>query len=312
MAVTFQDYYEALEVPRDASADDIRRAYRRLARKYHPDLNKDPGAEDRFKQVSEAYEVLRDPDKRARYDRLGANWKAGQDVSDTGGFEGFSGGNGFGDVHVEFGGDGEFSDFFEELFGRRAGRGAATGRGGGFEGFSMRGGDHEAVLELTLEEAAAGGKRRISLGDGRDFEVQIPRGVRDGQRIRLAGQGSAGAGGGPAGDLLLRVRLKPHPRFRVQGRDLYVDLPVSPWEAALGAEVPVPTLDGSARVRVPAGSSSGRRLRLRGQGLPGTNGSAGDLFAVLEVHVPKRLSKRERELFQELASTSGFDPRRDR
>ncbi len=174
----------------------------------------------------------------------------------------------------------------------------------------MRGGDHEAVLELTLEEAAAGGKRRISLGDGRDFEVEIPRGVRDGQRIRLAGQGSAGIGGGPAGDLFLRVRLKPHPRFRVEGRDLYVDLPVSPWEAALGAEVPVPTLQGSARVKVPAGSSTGRRLRLRGQGLPGPNGSGGDLYAVLAVHVPKRLSKRERELFEQLAETSKFDPRK--
>ncbi len=305
MAVAFQDYYEALEVPRDASPDDIRQAYRRLARKYHPDVNKEPGAEDRFKQISEAYEVLRDADKRARYDRLGANWKAGEDVSGAGGFDGFRTGDGFGDVHVEFGG-GDFSDFFEGLFGHRARRGASRG---GFDGFSMRGGDHEAVLELTLEEAAAGGKRRISLGDGRDFEVEIPRGVRDGQRVRLAGQGSAGIGGGPAGDLFLRVRLKPHPRFRVEGRDLYVDLPVSPWEAALGAEVPVPTLQGSARVKVPAGSSTGRRLRLRGQGLPGPNGSGGNLYALLAVHVPKRLSKRERELFEQLAETSKFDPR---
>jgi curved DNA-binding protein len=319
MAVAFQDYYEALEVPRDASEEEIRRSYRRLARKYHPDINKEPGAEDRFKQLSEAYEVLRDKDKRAQYDRFGENWKAGQDVSAAGGFEGFRGGPGFpggdgyGDVRVDFG-SGDFSDFFEGLFGQR-GRGRADGgtrRGSRFDGFSMRGGDHEAVLELSLEEAAAGGKRRISLGDGRDYEVEIPRGVRDGQRIRLAGQGSAGVGGGPAGDLFLRVRLKPHPRFRVEGRDLYVDLPVAPWEAALGAEVPVPTLERSARVKVPPGSSSGRRLRLRGQGLPGTNGSSGDLYALVEIHVPKRLGKRERELFEQLAETSKFDPRKGR
>ena len=320
MAVAFQDYYEALEVPRDASEEEIRRSYRRLARKYHPDINKEPGAEDRFKQLSEAYEVLRDKDKRAQYDRFGENWKAGQDVSTASGSEGFRGGPGFpgggdghGDVRVDFG-SGDFSDFFEGLFGQRGRRRADGGssRGSHFDGFSMRGDDHEAALELSLEEAAAGGKRRISLGDGRDYEVEIPRGVRDGQRIRLAGQGSAGVGGGPAGDLFLRVRLKPHPRFRVEGRDLYVDLPVAPWEAALGAEVPVPTLERSARVKVPPGSSSGRRLRLRGQGLPGTNGSSGDLYAVVEIHVPKRLGKRERELFEQLAETSKFDPRKGR
>lgn len=307
MAVAFQDYYDALEVPRDASQDEIRQAYRRLARRYHPDVNQEPGAEDRFKQVSEAYEVLRDPEKRERYDRLGANWRAGQDVSGTGGFEeAFRQGDGFGDVRVEFGG-GEFSDFFESLFGRRGGAGGGRS---GFEGFTTRGSDHEAVLELSLEEAASGGKRRLSLGDGRSLEVDIPRGVRDGQRIRLAGEGGPAAGGGCAGDLFLRVRLKPHPRFRVEGRDLYVDLAIAPWEAALGAEVAVPTLEGSARVKVPAGSSSGRRLRLRGQGLPGNAGApAGDLYAVVTVHVPKKLSKRERELFEQLASVSKFDPR---
>jgi curved DNA-binding protein len=323
MAVAFQDYYEALEVPRTASQEDIRRAYRKLARKYHPDVNKEPGAEDRFKQISEAYEVLRDEDKRARYDRLGENWKSGQDVSGASGFdEGFRSADRYGDVRVDFGGagfgggdfsGGDFSDFFEGLFGqrgRRSGPGAA-GRGA-FDGFATRGGDQEAVLELTLEEAAAGGKRRISLGDGRDFEVEIPRGVRDGQRIRLTGQGSAGIGGGPSGDLFLRVRIKPHPRFRVEGRDLYVDLPVSPWEAALGAEVPVPTLTGSARLKIPPGSDTGRRLRLRGQGLPGPDGSSGDLYAVLAVHVPKRLTKKERELFEQLAATSRFDPRKGR
>ena len=308
MAVASQDYYETLGVARDASDEDIRRAYRRLARKYHPDVNKEPDAEDRFKQISEAYEVLRDEEKRARYDRLGANWRTAPDVSGEEGFSGFRGTNGFEDVRVEFG-DGAFGDIFEGIFGQARGRARAGARGDGFSGFQMRGEDREAVLELTLEEAAAGGKRRISLGDGRDYTVDIPRGVRDGQLLRLAGQGGPGAGGGPAGDVLLRVRLKPHPRFRVEGSDLFVDLPVAPWEAALGAEVPVPTLEGSARVRVPPGSSTGRRLRLRGQGMPDARGGAGDLYAVVAVHVPKRLSKRERELFEQLAAESKFDPR---
>jgi curved DNA-binding protein len=326
MAVGFKDYYETLGVARDASDADIRRAYRKLAREYHPDVNKEPGAEDRFKEVAEAYEVLRDKEKRERYDRLGPNWRTGDDVSGAAGFEeafrraggGRGGGGGFGDgsgdVRVEFGG-GDFSDFFEGMFGRRgrAGAGRAGAGATGFEGISMRGGDQEAVLELTLEEVASGAKRRVSLADGREFEVEIPRGVRDGQRIRLAGQGSAGIGGGQTGDLYLRVRLKPHPRFRVQGRDLYVDLPVSPWEAALGASVPVPTLNGNARVKVPAGSSTGRRLRLRGQGLPSDgDGASGDLYAVIAIHVPKKLTKDERELFERLAAVSKFDPRKGR
>jgi curved DNA-binding protein len=308
MPVTFQDYYEALGVSRDATADEIRQAYRKLARTYHPDVNKERDAEDRFKQISEAYDVLRDPDKRERYDRFGSNWRAGQDVSGASGFEdAFRAGDGFGDARVDFG-DSDFSDFFENVFGRR--RGAGGGRAG-FDGFSMRGNDREAVLELALEEAARGGKRWLSLGDGRSLEVDIPRGVRDGQRIRLAGEGGAGAGGGPPGDLFLRVRLKPHPRFRVEGRDLYVDLAVSPWEAALGAQVPVPTLEGNAQVKVPSGSSSGRRLRLRGQGLPGSGGAqAGDLYVVLTIRVPKKLTKKERELFERLASVSKFDPRK--
>ncbi len=314
MAVGFRDYYEVLGVPRGASDEEIRSAYRKLAREYHPDVNKDPGAEDRFKEVSEAYEVLRDPERRERYDRLGANWKAGEDVSGASGFgrgTGFGAGTGFGGASGFGGGDGRgfgdsggFSDFFESFFGGRPG-----GSARGFEGFSMRGGDQEATLEVTLEEAARGGKRKISLADGREFEVRIPPGVRDGQKIRLAGQGGEGASGGPAGDLYLRVRIKSHPRFRREGDDLVVELPVAPWEAALGATVPVPTLDGSAKVKVPAGSSSGRRLRLRGEGMPGPGGRKGDLFASVRIVVPKKLKKRERELFEELAAASRFDPR---
>jgi curved DNA-binding protein len=311
MAVGYHDYYEALGVGRGASADEIRSAYRRLARENHPDVNKDPGAAERFSEIAEAYEVLRDPEKRGRYDRLGADWRAGQDVSDAQGFGG-GGANGFGaGARVDFGtgGDTDFSDFFDSLFGggrasSRGGRRRQTG-----DGFAFRGADHEATVELTLEEAARGGKRRFTFDDGRDYAVTIPRGVRDGQRIRLAGEGAPGVGGGPSGDLFLRVRLRPHPRFRVDGRDLEVDLPVAPWEAALGADVAIPTLEGTATVKVPAGSSSGRRLRLAGQGMPGPKGAPGDLHAVVTIVVPKKLKRDERKAYQRLAEVSDFDPR---
>jgi curved DNA-binding protein len=293
-----------LGVPRGASTDEIRGAYRRLARENHPDVNRDPGAAERFSEIAEAHEVLRDADKRERYDRFGANWKEGQDVSGASGFGGFGAEPGFGDVRVDFGG-GDFSDFFEGLFGARR-RGA---RSAGFDGFSVRGGDQEAVLELSLEEAAKGGRRHVSLADGREYDVEIPRGVRDGQRIRLAGEGGQGMGDGPTGDLFLRVRIKPDPRFRLEGRDLHVDLPVTPWEAVLGATVEVPTLDGTSRVRVPPGSSTGRKLRLRGQGMPGPRGGHGDLYATIRVEVPKKPSDEERELFERLAEVSSFNPR---
>jgi len=304
MATTTRDFYEILGVGRDAGADDVRRAYRKLARRYHPDVNKEPGADERFKEVSEAYEVLSDPDKRARYDRFGAAWRQAPDAGSPGASGGFDPG-GFGDVRVEFGdGDlGDFGDLFGSMFGRRGG-------GAGFGGFATRGSDHEAVLELSLEEAARGGSRQISLGDGRSYDVNVPPGVRDGQRIRLAGEGGRGAGGGPSGDLFLRVQLKPHPRFRLEGRNLHVEVPVTAWEAALGATVEVPTLDGTAKVKVPPGSSSGRRLRLRGQGFPGPRGGHGDLYATVRIVVPAHLSDDERELFEQLARTSTFDPRR--
>jgi curved DNA-binding protein len=330
MAVGFHDYYETLGVPRTASAEDIRKAYRKLARKHHPDVNKDPGAEDRFKEISEAYEVLRDAEKRRLYDRFGENWKAGQDVSSAPGFEEYfrqqgrgartgngraGAGGGPGEVFVEFGDDaGDFSDFFEGLFRRGAsGRGARRGGFGGFGDFDVfddRGADQEAVLELSLQDAARGGRQRIALEDGRTFDVDVPPGVRDGQRIRLSGEGAPGSGGGPTGDLYLRVRVRPDRRFRVEGRDVHTDLPVTPWEAALGAEVDVPTLTGTARVRVPAGSSSGRRLRLRGEGLPNPRATPGDLYAVVQVHVPKTLTDEERPLFERLAQVSQFNPRR--
>jgi curved DNA-binding protein len=286
MATATRDFYEVLGVERGASADEIRRAYRKLARHHHPDINKEPGAEERFKEVSEAYDVLSDPEKRERYDRFGAAWRQAGPTN---------GEPDFGDIDA-----GDLSELFETLLGG-AGRFRAA-----------PGADHEAQLELSLEEAARGGRRSLALGDGRSYQVDIPAGVREGQRIRLAGQGGRAAGAGAPGDLFLRVHVKPHPRFRLDGPDLYVDLRVTPWEAALGAEADVPTLDGSARVRVPAGSSSGRRLRLRGQGFPGPRGGHGDLYATVKVMVPKHLSDRERELFEQLAAESSFDPRKER
>jgi curved DNA-binding protein len=311
MAVGYRDYYEALGVPRDASADDIRAAYRRLARENHPDINKDPEAENRFKEVAEAYDVLRDPEKRERYDRLGRNWRAGDDVSGAAGFPGGAGGGfpgGAERVHFDFGEGGDFSDFFENLFGGR-GRAGGTGRGPDSFNFARPGADHEAVLDLTLEQIAAGGRRHLAFEDGREYDVDIPVGVRDGQRIRLAGEGGPGVNGGPPGDLFLRVRIAPHPRFRVEGRDVHVDVPVTPSEAALGAQVPVPTLTGTVRVKVPAGSSSGRRLRLRGEGLPGPGGERGDLLARIQIMVPKQLDERERALYEQLAAATRFNPR---
>lgn len=300
MSVGFKDYYEILGVPRDASADDIRRAYRKLARQYHPDINNETGAEERFKEVGEAYEVLSDPEKRERYDRLGDPRSAGAEGPNPADFEDLFGRGGFGsDVRVEFG-EGGFSDFFESLFGQ----GAGTTDGG-----PLRGRDREAVLDLSLEEALAGGRRRLSLDDDESFEVNIPAGVREGQRIRIGGKGAAGRGGGPAGDLYLLVHLRPHRRFRREGDDLQVDLRVTPWEAALGATVPVPTLSGTAQVKVPAGSSSGRRLRLRGRGLPTRNGERGNLYATVQIAVPKEMSDEERDLFEKLAAASDFDPR---
>ncbi|MGN6170490.1 MAG: DnaJ C-terminal domain-containing protein [Solirubrobacteraceae bacterium] len=290
MPLSYTDYYEVLGVARDADADTIRRSYRKLARKHHPDVSSDSDAEERFKEVGEAYEVLSDPDKRERYDRLGARWREAEREAPDESFEDFFAHQGSGDgIDVEFG-----DDLFEALFGARAGRG----------GGPLRGIDREALLELSLEDALAGGRRRLTL-DGREVNANFPAGVRDGQLIRLAGQGGEGRDGGPPGDLFLRVALNPHPRFRRRGDDnLDVDLPITPSEGALGATVTVPTPTGTARVRVPAGSSSGRQLRLGGRGLPRRGGGSGDLHAIVRIVVPKELSDRERELYEQLAESS--------
>ena len=323
----FKDYYQILGVSRDASQEDIRKAYRKLARKYHPDRSKEAGAEDKFKEVGEAHDVLKDPEKRAKYDRYGAAWKAAAQGQTSPGFEG---------VHFDFGsggfggfspGEGEqfgsFFDILEHMFGggraqpggRRSGGMGGFGRSGGMGGreWSAAGSDHEARLRLRLEEAAEGGKRRLTLADpdtgsARTFMVNIPKGILSGQRIRLSGQGGKGMGGGQAGDLYLSVEIEPHPYFRLEGRDLYTTLQVAPWEAALGARVTMRTLDGSVRVKVPEGSSSGRKIRLRGKGYLGPDGP-GDLYAEIQVVVPEKLSSEERRLFEELAEASHFKPR---
>jgi curved DNA-binding protein len=304
MAVGSRDFYDVLGVSRDASADEIRTAYRRLARQNHPDVNKDPAAAERFSEISEAYEVLRDDEKRRAYDRYGERWKAAAAGGVPPGAEPEGFGGGFPGFGTSAAGEGDLGDIFGSLFGGgRRRRGAA-------DGFSLRGGDHRATIDLTLEEAFRGGSRKFQLSDGRDYEVTIPPGVREGQRIRLAGEGGAGAGGGPSGDLLLDVHLLRHPRFRLRGRDVEVDLPVSPWEAALGATVPVALLDGGiAQVKVKGGTSSGTRLRLKGEGWPAGDGRREDLHAVVKVMVPTKLSRRERKLFHELAEASSFDPR---
>jgi len=277
-----RDYYEVLGVGRDASAEDIQRAYRKLARKYHPDVDRSPGAEDRFKEINEAYHVLSDPDRRRQYDEPPRAER------------GFAG-----TPAEEF----DFEDLLGGMFGGGRGRGP---------GVFMPGADQEAELQLTVEQAYRGGKRTLTLtgpAGQRTYEVNIPPGVVDGQRIRLAGQGGRGRGNAPEGDLYLVVRITPDRRFRLKGKDIYVDLPVSAWEAVLGAEVPVRTPGGQATVKLPPGSSSGRRLRLRGQGMP-SRPSPGDLYAEVKIMVPAKPSPRERELFEELAKVSDFDPRR--
>jgi len=329
MAVKFQDYYETLGVGRGASQDEIQAAYRKLDRKYHPDVNKSPDAEEKFKRLNEAYEVLRDPKKRERYDSLGENWQAGQDFTPPPGWEFFtnrSGSRGGRPFTFDFfgGGDGfeespfsGFSDFFDMLFGGGLGGRTRRESSGGRSGtWASAGQDQEAEISISLEEAHRGARKTLTLetGEGRrrqsrTLEVNIPAGTPDGHRLRLRGQGGGGSNGGPAGDLYLRVRIAPHPLFRLNGQDLEVEVPVAAWEAALGARVEVPLIDGKASLKLQPGVQSGQRLRLRGKGLAHRNGSQGDLYAIIKVVVPSSLSARERELFEELARISSFHPR---
>lgn len=310
----FRDYYETLGVARDATAEEIKKSFRKLARKYHPDVSKEPNAEQRMKEVNEAYTVLSDPEKRAAYDQLGRGYQPGQEFRPPpdwdAGFE-FSG-HGYAPEEAA-----DFSDFFAELFGRMGGaRGGVHARRGGFQ---ARGEDHHAKILLDLEDAFNGATRQITLrvpkvdDQGRiqlvtrTLNVKIPQGVRDGQIIRLAGQGAPGTGGAPAGDLLLEVHFGPHPRLRVEGRDVYVTVPVAPWEAALGAIVPVELPRGTLKVRIPAGAQSRQQLRVRGKGIPGT--PPGDVLLDIQVVLPPADTQQARELYETMARELAFDPR---
>lgn len=309
----FKDYYQTLGVARDAKADDIKKAFRKLARKYHPDVSRERDAESRMKEVNEAYTVLSDPERRAAYDQLGSGYRPGQEFRPPPGW----------DAPFEFtsrgfspGEEAGFSDFFSEIFGRMSGT-RGGGRGAGRP--AGRGEDHHARVLLEVEDAFGGVSRQVSLRvpvaeapgrlsyRDRTLDVKIPKGVRAGQVIRLAGQGEPGRGGAPAGDLLLEVEFRPHPRYRVDGRDLLLTVPVAPWEAALGAVVPVRLPGGEVRVRVPEGAQSGGQLRLRGKGIPGE--PPGDAIVDLRVVLPPAGTARERQFYESMAREFAFDPR---
>jgi curved DNA-binding protein len=313
-----RDFYEILGVSRAATAEDIQRAYRKLARTYHPDMNKDPAAEGKFKEIAEAYDVLSDPTTRKKYDAFGHDFRNVPDDVDPAMYQRARAGGGHprsggpGNVEFEFSGA-DFGDVdIEDVFGDFFGRGARGGRRGWGP---IVGADQEAELEITVEEAYRGGKRSFTISGPsgpRTIEVNIPAGVVDGQRIRLAGQGGQGTSGAAAGDLYLAVRIARHPRYRVDGRNITVELRLTPWEAALGASVAVDTPGGEAKVRVRPGTSSGKRLRLKGRGMPNPRGTPGDLYAAVRIMVPESLTDDERQLFEELARVSNFDPRSGR
>jgi curved DNA-binding protein len=299
----YKDYYKILGVEHGAGDEEIKKAYRRLARKYHPDVSREANAKEKFQEVSEAYETLRDKEKRAAYDGLGSH-RAGQDFRPPPDWFDRFGSGGSGGMRDDLR-DVDLSDLFESMgiFGRAGVRGRGAGRGMRFPGE-----DYEVTVRLGLEEAARGTERELRL-DGRSIRARIPRGATDGQRLRLAGKGGAGVDGGPPGDLYLHIVLEPHALFRSSGHDLEIEIPLAPWEASLGAQIEVPTLDGAVSMKVPPGVKSGQKLRLAGKGLPKPGGGAGDLYASLNIVVPAAVSEREKKLYEELRAASKFDPR---
>lgn len=325
MPVEFKDYYATLGVPRTASDQDIKKSFRKLAREFHPDVAKDKKtAEEKFKEINEAYEVLSDPDKRKKYDQYGSTWKEGGGYQPPPGWQDARSAGGAQSQEFHFGGTG-FSDFFEQLFGRGGGGGFGFG-GRDFEAAESaqprgpaRGYDIEGDILVTLDEAMRGSVRSISLErvnpktgqpEAQTFKVRVPVGVKEGQTIRIPGKGGDGANGGTSGDLFLHVRYAAHPDFRARGSDLHCDLDLAPWEAVLGTTVSVPTLESPVKVRIPAGTNNGCQLRVRGRGLPrGRDGERGDLYVVVNVQLPPQLSDEERELWEKLGRVSRFNPR---
>lgn len=298
----YKDYYKILGVERGANEADIKKAYRRLARKYHPDVSKEKDAEQHFKELGEAYEVLKDAEKRSAYDQLGANWKAGQEFRpppewDQAGFGGFGsqGGAGF------QGADG-FSDFFESLFGA----GFARSAGGGHP-FQQAGQDQNAKIDVSIQEVFHGANKTIHLSNGKSLQVKIPIGISSGKKIRLSGQGSPGMNGGPNGDLYLEVNVVNDANFELQGNDVYVNLNITPWEAALGEKVNVNTLNGRVEIKIPAGSQSGRKMRLAGKGMPGAK--PGDLYVRIHIATPPANTEEEKEFYAQMKNQFKFDPR---
>lgn len=296
----YKDYYKILGVTRDASQDDIKKAYRKLARKYHPDVSKEANAEDKFKEVGEAYEVLRDTQKRAQYDQFGSNYRHGQSFNPPPGWDDNVGG---------FGGGGNFSSFFENLFGA-GGMGGMGGAGMGGDQFFAKGEDVNAKITISLEDAFNGATKTIrrpsGASQGGTINVKIPAGITSGKKIRLNGQGKAGMGG-KAGDLYLEVQIASHKHYRLEGKDIYLDLPLAPWEAALGAKVTVPTLAGRINLTIPAGARSGQKMRLKGRGLPGKE--PGDEFVVLQIMTPAADTDKAKKLYMQMAEEMAFNPR---
>ena len=332
MAVKYQDYYEILGAPRSASQDQIQSAYRKLARKYHPDVNKNAGAEDKFKKIGEAYEVLKDPTKRKKYDQLGENWHMGDDFSAPPGWDFQDQGASSKSEAFRFNFDGfegsGFSDFFDILFGQDSGgqggrRRAAADPWSELSGRDRQhpGQDHEVDITISLLDAYKGGKKSISVKTventanglskeySKSYEVNIPKGVTEGRRLRLTGQGGEGSKGAKRGDLYFKIRIAPHPLIRIRGEDLETDVPVAPWEAALGARISIPLVDGSAEIDIPPGIQNGKKIRVKGKGLGGSKGKAGDLYAIVKIVIPKTLSSKEKSLLEELSQVSSFKPR---